>query len=221
MSELIEKAKARVARRKDLREQAAERGRLLPDEYREHIRRQFERGEAEARFIVNGHQPDWTGSEYRTVPDADFGAYDHVSVHMSSDPDLPVADRPTVLRVPTDRVLPCNGLNIGTQHVEVEIRIDPTLDSLGEHQSAYGRDIIRLREWNEQVLLHELLHVAVSRSPWWHDPQRKVSDPNGHDLIARIEVALWETGWRIGHFSAGAERAARADAGTSSEEERS
>lgn len=102
----------------------------------------------------------------------------------------------TVLQVPTNRVLPCVGLNRGCDHVEVEVVIDPSIETLGLHQPAYGRDTIRMQEWNEQVLLHELLHVALQRSAWWSDPQRQISDPNGHDVVARIEVALWETGWR-------------------------
>lgn len=110
-------------------------------------------------------------------------------------------DVPSILRlrVPTNRADNPDGrrLNVGTAHHEVAVVIDPTLETLGLHEPRYGCDIIRLREWNEQVLLHELLHVAVSRSAWWLDPERQASDPNGHDLISRIEVALWETGWRI------------------------
>lgn len=51
---MIEGAKERVARRAALRKEAAEAGRLLPAAYRENLRQQFERGEAEARFIVRG-----------------------------------------------------------------------------------------------------------------------------------------------------------------------
>lgn len=47
-------AKERVEQRATLRKEAAEAGRLLPAEYRENLRQQFERGEAEARFIVGG-----------------------------------------------------------------------------------------------------------------------------------------------------------------------
>ena len=47
-------AKERVVKRNRLRKEAAEHGRLLPAEYREHLRRQFERDAAEATFIVTG-----------------------------------------------------------------------------------------------------------------------------------------------------------------------
>lgn len=102
-----------------------------------------------------------------------------------------------VLRVPTDREPNDDGaLNRGRNYVDVQVVIQPDLDKRGEHRPGYGGSVIALREWNEQVFLHELLHAATAYSGWWIDPQRQVSDPHGHDVISRIEVALWETGWR-------------------------
>ena len=105
---------------------------------------------------------------------------------------------PLVLRVPLNRELNPDGerLNVGTDHVDVPVVVEPTLGKRGEIRYDYdyngyaGRRIL-LREWNEQVLLHEILHVVL-------DPVLPVSaaDPHNHNVISRIEVALWETGWR-------------------------
>lgn len=103
--------------------------------------------------------------------------------------------RPASLRVPLDRAPNPNGdrLNQGTNHIDVPIIIVPDLPVFGE--AGYGYDcsrVIRLREWNEQVLLHEILHVVLDPVLVRGDPQ----DPQGHNVISRVEVALWETGWR-------------------------
>ncbi len=98
------------------------------------------------------------------------------------------------LRIPTNRALNSDdeALNVGVDYIDVEIRIDPNYPLRGEHIPAYGGDIIFLRESNEQVLLHEILHVALRNVP----EIRTEKDPHGHNIISRIEVALWETGWR-------------------------
>ena len=102
---------------------------------------------------------------------------------------------PFTMRVPTNRADNTDGevLNIGTNHVDVQVVLDPTMDLRGEHRPGYGGSVIALREWDEQVFLHELLHVATG----WVQPQLAATHPpHGHDVISRIEVALWETGWR-------------------------
>lgn len=111
----------------------------------------------------------------------------------SAETDTPV--RVERLRVPTDRLLPNPGerLNIGVQHVDVEVVIESGLSTLGKHESFYGGDRITLREWNEQVFLHELLHVVLDRAGL----TRTDDDPHLHNIISRVEVALWETGWRL------------------------
>lgn len=110
---------------------------------------------------------------------------------------------PFTVRVPLDRNRDNDGQrpNVGERHVEVRVILDPEMEKLGECRwdvPTYtgNAPTIALREWNEQVFLHELLHVATGHSAWWSDPQRQINDPEGHDVISRIEVALWETGWR-------------------------
>lgn len=103
---------------------------------------------------------------------------------------------PFVLRVPTDRADNPGGehLNVGTNHVDVQVILDPDMTLRGECRQGYGGPVIALREWNEQVFLHELLHVATG----YAQPLIATTHPpHGHEVISRIEVALWETGWRL------------------------
>jgi hypothetical protein len=84
------------------------------------------------------------------------------------------------------------GLNRGRGHVVVPIEYDANLPVLGERRvNPYGPCPIVLREWNEQVLLHELLHLILGTSG------ATPEDPYGHRTVARVEVALWESGWRL------------------------
>lgn len=111
-----------------------------------------------------------------------------------------MADLPFALRVPTDRVLPNDGsvLNVGRDHNAVSVLLDPEMSLRGETRYDYDYNggllpTIALREWNEQVFLHELLHVATAQC----QPLLTTTyPPHGHDVISRIEVVLWETGWR-------------------------
>ena len=103
---------------------------------------------------------------------------------------------PFTIRVPTNRVDNPGGeaLNVGTQHVDVQVILDPDMSMLGECRQGYGGPVIALREWNEQVFLHELLHVATG----YAQPLIVTTHPpHGHEVISRVEVALWETGWRL------------------------
>jgi len=103
---------------------------------------------------------------------------------------------PFTLRVPVDRVPNDDGvaLNVGTQHIDVRVIADPTMEGRGETRHGFDGPVIALREWNEQVFLHELLHVVTG----YAQPLLSATHPpHGHDVISRIEVALWETGWRM------------------------
>ncbi len=53
-----------------------------------------------------------------------------------------------------------------------------------------GRPVneIRLREWNERVFLHEVLHVILDHS------NLDLTDPE--HWVQALEDALWEMGWR-------------------------
>lgn len=125
---------------------------------------------------------------------------------MSESPEVTEQIALTNIRVPLDyeRHGKPEELNRGADYRDVEVRIDPDIGARAEYRSVYGETAVVLREWNEQVLLHELIHVALSRVA------RADDDPLHHNIVSRIEVALWETGWR---FRPDAEaRAERAEA---------
>ena len=110
---------------------------------------------------------------------------------QDSEPRLPFT-----LRMPTDRSPDRDedAVNQGVRHVDVQVIHDPGMDLLGECRQGYGGPVIALREWNEQVFLHELLHAATA----YAQPLIATAyPPHGHEVISRIEVALWETGWRF------------------------
>jgi hypothetical protein len=119
---------------------------------------------------------------------------------------------PFTLRVPTDRAPNIDGtaLNTGINHVDVQVIHDPHMALCGECRHGYGGPVIALRAWNEQVFLHELLHVATG----WVQPRLEEHyPPHGHEVLARLEVALWETGWRLTNRDLDAVRAqAKAEA---------
>ena len=98
-----------------------------------------------------------------------------------------------VVRIPLDYESdPSTGLNRGRAHVDVPVKYEPDLPTLGERRiNAFGPCPIVLREPNEQVLLHEILHVILDGHVSTDD-----SDPHGHRAVSRVEVALWEAGYR-------------------------
>jgi hypothetical protein len=103
---------------------------------------------------------------------------------------------PFTLRMPTNREDNAEGrdLNRGTHYVDVQVILDPAMEPRGECRNGYGGPVIALREWDEQVFLHEVLHAATGYS----QPLIVTTHPpHGHEVISRVEVALWETGWRF------------------------
>lgn len=75
------------------------------------------------------------------------------------------------------------------RHITVPVVLWPDLDVKGtvvrEHGYATTETFIVLQEWDEQVLLHELLHVVLGHILLTGD------DPEGrHDVIGAVEVAL-------------------------------
>lgn len=100
---------------------------------------------------------------------------------------------PTNINIPMDVHHSPDGLGhtTGRAFVDIAVEYDPSLEKRGEYRAPpYGACAIVLREWDEQVFLHELLHVILGC------PDPTDEDPYGHRTISRIEVALWETGWR-------------------------
>lgn len=62
--------------------------------------------------------------------------------------------------------------------------------------------VIALREPNERVLLHELLHVVLARAlPWfreqpdWSSFDHSLTDPN-EQVTQWLEEFLWDAGYR-------------------------
>lgn len=96
------------------------------------------------------------------------------------------------LRIPFGYVrdLPPDTLNRPANWYDVPVIVDPDLKTLGQTESQYAGTVILLREPNEQVLLHELLHLICGGIGITDE------DPFGHRLINRLEVALWGLGWR-------------------------
>lgn len=85
---------------------------------------------------------------------------------------------------------------------DVRIEYHPQLHTLGE-QGTYAYDytwmplVIRMREWNERVFLHELLHLLVEYPHLFDvlgkpDPQLRITER----AVQVIEDGLWEMGWR-------------------------
>ena len=150
---------------------------------------------------------------------SDMGSYEQDAAHVAAvlveagvgvvaeaERERDTPDLPFTLRMPTNREGNADGqaLNSGTQHVDVQVILDPGMEVRGEcRHGYYGGPVIALREWNEQVFLHELLHAATG---WCQPPLDSTHPPHGHEIISRVEVALWETGWRF------CRRSARADA---------
>lgn len=85
---------------------------------------------------------------------------------------------------------------------DVRIEYSPNLTTLGV-QGTYAYDytwmplVIRLREWNERVFLHEVLHLLVEYPHLFDmisepDPLRPISER----AVQVIEDGLWDMGWR-------------------------
>lgn len=61
------------------------------------------------------------------------------------------------------------------------------------------RRVIRLRQWDERVFLHEVLHILLGR----HVPSGShaydhtfIEDPRHEAAVREIEDGLWHLGWR-------------------------
>ena len=72
---------------------------------------------------------------------------------------------------------------------------DLDLPTLGLNGTEYAGGVIRLREWNERVFLHEILHVLLNR---WLCKIEGAFDgkPAWEKAVQQVEDALWGMGWR-------------------------
>jgi hypothetical protein len=96
------------------------------------------------------------------------------------------------LHIPFDYVrdLPPNTLNRPDRWYDVPVIVKPDLETLGRFETQYAGVAIYLREPNDQVLLHEILHLICGAAGVTE------ASPHGHTLVNRLEVALWALGWR-------------------------
>lgn len=94
-------------------------------------------------------------------------------------------------------------VNQASETFDVPVVIDPTIEHRGEYGFGYDYSrVIRLREWHEQVFLHEVLHALVDPVvPFVKreddlTPRRTIGLAGlNHDIIRRVEVGLTMAGW--------------------------
>lgn len=85
----------------------------------------------------------------------------------------------------------------------ITVQQQPGLDIEGYvYNPETDQPVIALREPNERVLLHELLHVALARAlPWfreqpdWSSLDHSLTDPN-EQVTQWLEEFLWDAGYR-------------------------
>lgn len=68
------------------------------------------------------------------------------------------------------------------------------------HVAPGMRKVIRLRQWDERVFLHEVLHILLGK----HYPNGSraydgtfIEDPKHEAAVREIEDGLWDMGWRL------------------------
>ncbi|HEY9263241.1 MAG TPA: hypothetical protein VIQ11_01390 [Mycobacterium sp.] len=87
--------------------------------------------------------------------------------------------------------------------IEVKVRYDRSLPVRGQTRRwQTDNPTIVLREWDERVFLHELLHVALERrlqeyhrGSDWTSFDASLQDPR-EAIVKHVEDSLWEFGWR-------------------------
>jgi hypothetical protein len=80
---------------------------------------------------------------------------------------------------------------IEVEGIDCWVRHDPTLKTRGIVRNAPGCREIALREYDERVLLHEVLHRLIqTQHPDW------AGSAIEERLVHGIELGLWEMGWR-------------------------
>ena len=90
---------------------------------------------------------------------------------------------------------PAHGDYITVGSWKIHILYDPDLPTLGLTDTEYAGGVIRLREWNERVFLHEILHVLLNR--WLSKIEGEFDGkPAWEKAVQQVEDALWDMGWR-------------------------
>lgn len=98
---------------------------------------------------------------------------------------MPDFRSPPSVKVGTD-------FRIDVPEIDCRVVFDSRLEHRGIVRNAVGTREIALREYDERVLLHEVLHriIQTGNSVW-------VYDVEGHErLVQRLERGLWAMGWR-------------------------
>lgn len=86
---------------------------------------------------------------------------------------------------------------------EIAVTYDPSLRRRGEtHGAATDSPTVVLREHDERVLLHELLHVVLGNAlPWFREQPNwtcfdgSMTDPD-EQVTQWLEAFLWDAGYR-------------------------
>ena len=86
---------------------------------------------------------------------------------------------------------------------EVTVCYDANLSRRGETRDCQtDHPTIVLREWDERVFLHELLHVALDKrlieyhaGADWESLDGTLTAPRER-IVGEVETALWDFGWR-------------------------
>lgn len=82
---------------------------------------------------------------------------------------------------------------VATYHVPITYNPDLATKGL---VTSFADPAIVLREWDEQVLLHEVLHLLLAPFLPWTD-FRGAENPRHHEAVREVEVALTAAGWRF------------------------
>jgi len=83
-----------------------------------------------------------------------------------------------------------------------KVKIDPTLKPRGECQHTrpgiYEPATIVLRQWDEEVFLHEILHALLREANMvmTHTDVPRVS-ADEEELVSQVSHGLYEMGWRL------------------------
>ena len=105
-------------------------------------------------------------------------------------------------------------LPVRSRSVRYPVVIDPTLSRRGEVDGE-GKRIV-LREWDEEVLLHECLHALLTEGGFithggYAEAITRIVHTDEEAMVQHVSHGLYEMGWRLSHN--GGRNAAAEDAG--------
>lgn len=85
---------------------------------------------------------------------------------------------------------------------EIQVRYNSYLVPLGrqgafDYNGVFDPLVIELKEWNERVFLHELLHLLMGYPHLFEHDEPDATKPISETAVQIIEDALWDMGWRM------------------------